>query len=41
MVDKDTPEIVLNEREFKVEECVVGKETLDDDCWIGGKNEMN
>ena len=25
----------------KVEECIVGNEPLDDDSWIGGKNEMN
>ena len=41
MVEKDAPEIVPPEKQFEVEECVVGSEPLDNDCWMGGKNEMN
>ena len=41
VVEKDASEIVPLEREFKVEKCVMGNEPLDDDCWIGGKKEMD
>ena len=40
VVEKDAPEIVPLGKEFEVEECMVGSEPLDDDCWIGGKKEM-
>ena len=41
MVEKDTPEIVPLEKEFEVEEYIMGSELLDDDCWIRDKKEMD
>ena len=41
VVEKDTPEIVPLVMGFKLEEYVVGHEPLHDDCWIGGKKEMD
>ena len=41
MVKKDAPELVPLEKEFEVEECIMGSEPLDDDCWIGGTKEMD
>ena len=41
VVENDALEIVPLEREVEVEESVMGNEPLDNDYWIGSKNETD